>query len=239
MRLFVALLMFTGCSSIKEFVPISSSAVAMRLPNQQRILSQAATAAVLQTVNNQELNLAQLQNRSVVVEMDGVFPHSRDELLSYLRTAMEGELARRGVRVLHALPAEIQVPEGGNTGRFAVTVPGSAEAMRADARLAVSVDWGGIDFQDHKHPTGGRVAGMVIGGILTFGLVAIIMALSDSVTVHTLTLKARVHLTARLIPIATGLRYASAIGEGESSITIDAESDSGYTNNMKIPQKKE
>jgi hypothetical protein len=229
----------SGCSSIKEFVPISSHAAMMRIPNQQRILSEAALGAVAQTVTNQELNLAQLQNRTVVVEMDGVFPHSHEELLTYLRTAVEGELARRGIHVIHALPPELQVPEGGNAGRFAFAIPGAAEALHADARLVVSVDWGGVDYQDHKHASSSRVAGMVVTGIFTFGLGAIIWALASTPMVHTLTLKARVHLTARTIPLGNGLRFAQASGAGESQITIDAETDSGYTNNMSVPQKKE
>jgi hypothetical protein len=221
----------TACSSIKEFVPIATSPTAMRIPNQQRILSEAAGTAVGQVVANQELSLAQLQGKAVIVEMDGVFPHSHEELLEYLRTQFEGELARRGIRVVRPLPPAIHVSS--------LTVQTPVEPIHADARMVVSVDWGGIDYQDDKHASTKRVVGMVVTGIFTFGVGAIIWALAQSPMVHVLTLKARVHLTARIIPITAGLRFAAAPGAGEAQITIDTETDSGYTNNMSVPQKKE
>jgi len=136
---------------------------------------------------------------------------------------MEGELARRGVHVLHPLPLEIRRPRGATPVASTFAIPGAPEAIHADARVVLSVDYGGIDYQDHKHASSSRVAGMVVTGVFTFGLGAIIWALAQSPMVHTFTLKARVQVTARTMPITTGLRFASAPGAGESQITIDAE----------------
>jgi hypothetical protein len=233
------LLLAAGCSSIKEFVPIHSSAAAMRIPNQQRILSEATLAAVNQAVSANELNLNQLAGKTVVVDADGVFPHSRTDLFAYLVTAFEGELSRRGVRVLpRALPSELRIDEGARGAQVSLTPP-APESLHADARVAVSVDWGGIDYQDNKHVSVARATGMAVVGVFTFGLGAIIWRLAQTPMVHTLTLKARVHITVRVIPVQTGLRFAMASGSGESQIAIDQETDSGYTNQMTVPEKAE
>jgi hypothetical protein len=117
----------------------------------------------------------------------------------------------------------------------------------ADVRVVASVEWGGVDYSDQKYLVGGRLAGMVIVGIFTFTIGAFIWRAIQSPYSHIFTLHGRARIVVQAIPgggepapagLRSAVRPARGVGEGEAKIVIDALSDSGYTNFMKVPEKK-
>ena len=106
-----------ACKYNKETVPLTRSEAAIRVPNQQRIVSLAVEQAV------EGLDFEELEGKSVSIEITGVFPHFDFDLLDYLRAQLVTRLTRQGVRVVNPIPA--------------ILLPGQAEAAPAtgDAML--------------------------------------------------------------------------------------------------------
>jgi hypothetical protein len=237
-----------GCGSVKEYVPIKIGPVGMRVPNQQRLVSQAVTQAVYKACRHGRLNLKQYAGKTGRVEVNGVFPHSESDLLKYVASVVEGEMSLAGLVVTRKEPFIVK-PVTVNVGPAATAAdtPPAAPAAgsqiisppRPDVRIIASLDWGGVDFTDKKYVNGGKLAGMIVVGLVTFTVGGIIWRIIESPMDHTFTLNARAHVTIRAIPTAAGLRPGFGLGEGSAQIVIDADSDSGYTANMAVPQKKQ
>lgn len=152
-----------GCGSfVKEFAPIRPGSVAVRVPNQQRLLSSATLEAVATAAA--QVRLAQYAGRSAQVEVNGVLPHSRDELLEYIAAAVEGEAARAGIRVIPRPRLQLL---GGGLGLAPVSA--SPQQPAPDLRLVASVDWGGVDYEEKKYVVASRMGGQL--GLLIGGLV--------------------------------------------------------------------
>ncbi|HZS35267.1 MAG TPA: hypothetical protein VFF06_00495 [Polyangia bacterium] len=234
-----------GCSSVKEYVPVRFQTAAPRIPNQQRIVAQAADEAVRAAASDATLNLSQYSGRSGRVEVNGVFPQSDSDLLDYIGSAVEGSMALAGMRVIARPPAiRVRNDSGGSTAQVVVSGTPLPEPpdQAPDLRVVASVSWGGIDFEDHKYVVGGRLAATILLTIFTLpvaGLGGLLYGAIKGVTGHTFTLKARVRITLRAIPAVAGLRAGVGQGEGSSQIVIDAESASGYAHAITIPEKKE
>ena len=77
--------------------------------------------------------------------------------------------------------------------------------------MVATVDWGGVDYEDRKR---GR-------------------------NHHVFTLKARVHVTVRAVPVIAGLAGGVGAGEGASQLVIDARDRSGYAHYVTVPMKKD
>jgi hypothetical protein len=299
--------LMVGCASTKEFAPVQAQPVGLRVPNQQRLVAKSATEAVKQACT--QLNLRQYAGKTVRVEINGVFPHSAEDLLDYLATAVEAEAASAGLTVLPrpdarftpqvavysappaghaeqplppppppaaappdahkgarksepsqpaAAPAEAApVPEAPLAAPVLPPHQMPPERQPADLRLAVSVDWGGVDMRDEKYlkpwPFGGQVAlggvGLVATGaglgsdtppVWILGMVgmagAAIWAIAHSSEGHTFTLVGRVQLTMRTIPRKAGEPVGQGTGSGESSIVVDPRDQYGYQPIMTLPK---
>src|SRR3954465_12889606 len=92
-----------ACKFNKETVPVRRAETNIRVPNQQRVVALATDQAV------EALDLSKLQGKSVGIELTGVFPHTHEDLLAYLRAQVEAKLSRSGARVL-AQPPIVIVP---------------------------------------------------------------------------------------------------------------------------------
>jgi hypothetical protein len=164
-------LLAVGCTSVKEFVPIHSHAAPIRVPNQQRLVSLATAQAIQNAVR--DANLAQYAGQSGRVEVNGVFPHSAQDLLEYVASSVEFEMARVGMRVIaHAtLPVR---DEATPSGTMIIMKESAPEPTPPDLRVVVSLDWGGIDFKDHQYvvwPKAAGQLGLAIGSILIGGTI--------------------------------------------------------------------
>lgn len=258
------MILATGCGHIKEFAPIRYSTAFPRIPNQQRLIAQPARQAAEKACT--AVNLQQYAGMTARVEVTGVFPHSHAELLDYVATVIEGEAARAGVKVLPALdprfaPRHVIVAHHGNGPPM---LPVSAPP--ADVRLVASVDWGGIDLKDQQYVTGWPLAGQVtlgalslIGGVastigvlvdgnsgklgMTIGIPlaglggAIAWAILDPSVGHVFTMQGRARVTLVGMPQSAGLAAAGGSGEGESSVVVDPESDTGFSLMIDLPQE--
>jgi hypothetical protein len=167
----LSLVAVVGCaSSVKEYVPIHGQAMPVRVPNQQRLVALAASQAVTNAAR--ELNLTQYAGLSGRVEVNGVFPHSADDLLEYVSSAVEFEMARVGMRVI---PHPTLAPVRSEASAPVVVVRAeNAEtaAPQPDVRIIASLDWGGIDFKDHQYivwPRAGAMLGILGGGLIIGG----------------------------------------------------------------------
>lgn len=225
-------LIFSACGYTKEYVPIRSSASGIRIPNQQRLLAAAASRAVNRACSQSTMKFTNYSGKTGRVEINGILPHSDRDLLDYIASGVEGYMARGGMLVL---PRERRQKE-----KVAVHVgAGQAQTTEVpDVRVLVSVDWGGIDLKDKKYIVGGKVAGMVVVGIFTWGIGAIIWGLASPPYGHIFTLDGKVKVTVQAVPVKAGSSYAIGAGEGSARIVIDTESDTGYTNFMRVPQDK-
>jgi len=90
----VACMSTVGCSSRKEMVPVARSAIALRVPHQQKLLALAVEQAV------ERLNFQGFAGRKFKVEVNGVLPHTKEDLLDYIRSAVELRLAQAGAIVV-------------------------------------------------------------------------------------------------------------------------------------------
>src|SRR6185436_1761187 len=104
------LLLAVGCGSVKEYVPIAPASVGLKMPNQQRLVATSTTEAIRGAIVDPKLNLGQYRGLKGRVEVNGVFPPSKTELLDYVATAVEGEMLQAGIQVLpRDLPATVKV----------------------------------------------------------------------------------------------------------------------------------
>jgi hypothetical protein len=237
-----------ACKYNKETVPVRRAETDIRVPNQQRVVALATDQAV------EALDLAKLQGKSVAIELTGVFPHSYEDLLGYLRAQVEAKLARSGARVL-AQPAVLVVPGVDAAGLKVGTATQGALALvdPPDYRLLVDVSWGGADIRD-KVTTDeplltkqiGLAAGGLISGILLltisdsafrqgFAAVGTIVTVGGSIAwfakktpfPHVVTLIGRVRIVAQAIPTKEGTSFTTE-GSGESKIVNDERVPEGY-----------
>src|SRR5262245_61263929 len=74
----------------KETVSLYRDHVGMRVPNQQRLLALSTDEAIAR------LDFKNLAGKKVVVEMTGIFPHTRQDVLDYIEGQVEGKIARDG-----------------------------------------------------------------------------------------------------------------------------------------------
>src|SRR5438046_1624199 len=120
-----ALAAVCACKYNKETVPVRRAEADIRVPNQQRVVALATDQAV------EALDLSKLQGKSVAIELTGVFPHSNEDLLGYLRAQVEAKLARAGARVLVQPP--LLILPGAQPA-----AAGAASASAAQGALALS-----------------------------------------------------------------------------------------------------
>jgi hypothetical protein len=167
------LLLVGGCSSVKEFVPIHAASSPVRVPNQQRLVS----LAVAQAIGNaaREVNLQQYAGLSGRVEVNGVFPHSAADLLEYIASGVEFEMAKVGMRVIpHPTMAPVRYEAIASAPVIIMKEQGADATPQPDVRVVASVDWGGIDFKDHKYVVWSRVGpmlGVAVGLLVTGGII--------------------------------------------------------------------
>lgn len=239
----------SGCKYNKETVPVRRSESEIRVPNQQRVVALATDQAV------EALDLSKLAGKTVSIEVTGVFPHSHEDLLDYLRAQVEAKLARSGARVL-AQPPIVIVP-GATTGQVqpaAATAQGSlAMTDPPDYRLLVNVSWGGADTRDKvttDEPlltkqialaAGGLISGVLLVTISDSAFRQTFAVLGTGVTVggsiawfvkkspfpHVITLIGRVRIVAQAIPTKDGTAFTTE-GIGESKIVNDDRIPEGY-----------
>lgn len=223
-----------GCGHIKEFAPIRLDPISLRVPNQQRVVAQSIEQAVEQASTG--IDLKRYSGKTVRVEVNGVFPHTRHDLLDYVATSIEWKAAKAGLIVLERPDPDLvrdQIVVGGDA---ASVNPNADRYPKPDIRLVASVDWGGIDLKDQEYIKGGTLFAQIFFAIIVPPLGIVLFLALDS-TAHTFTMIGRVRMTLRAFPTAEGLAAAIAVGEGESSIVIDPESDSGYTLRLAIPRE--
>jgi len=237
-----------GCKYNKETVPASRAPVDVRVPNQQKVVALATEQAV------EALDLSKLQGKSVAIELTGVFPHSEEDLLAYVRAQVEAKLARSGARVV-AQPPVLVVPGAEN----AATRPGGGSvgaltlADPPDVRLLVGVSWGGIDIRDKvttDEPLLTKQIGLAAGGLIAATLLVVISdssfrqtfaVLGGAGTVagsalwykkkspfpHVVTLYGRMRVVAQAVPTKEGTAFTTE-GTGESKIVTDDRNPEGY-----------
>lgn len=236
-----------SCKYNKETVPVRRSESAIRVPNQQRVVALATDQAV------EALDLSKLAGKTVSIEVTGVFPHSHEDLLDYLRAQVEAKLARSGARVL-AQPPIVIVP-GTTSGEVQPAAAQGALAMTdpPDYRLLVNVSWGGADIRDKvttDEPlltkqialaAGGLISGVLLVTISdsafrqTFAVLGTGLTVGGSVAwfvkkspfPHVITLIGRVRIVAQAIPTKDGTAFTTE-GIGESKIVNDDRIPEGY-----------
>lgn len=143
----------------KETVSLYRDHVGMRVPNQQRLIALAADEAVAR------LDFKALAGKKVVVEMSGVFPHTRNDVLDYLQGQVEGKIARDGGLVISA--GQLVVASGEGSDAAAAPAPISLTPSDADYRVVIGVSWAGVDTHDRKTvnvPLLTRQVGVIAGG---------------------------------------------------------------------------
>ena len=160
--LLVALAMLSACGGYsKETVSLYRDHVGMRVPNQQRLIALATDEAVAR------LDFKALAGKKVVVEMSGVFPHTRNDVLDYLQGQVEGKIARDGGLVISAGQLVVASGEGSDAAN-AGAAPISLTPSDADYRVVIGVSWAGVDTHDQKTvnvPLLTRQVGVIAGGI--------------------------------------------------------------------------
>jgi hypothetical protein len=170
----VALVIFclSACSVNKELIPLYPTSNNTQIANQQRLVSQAAREAVEQATAGMALEL--YKGKTARIEINGVFPHTRKQLLGYIVAAVEGAAAKAGVRILPpdftALGSSVVIEDSHD-----IAVKQSySETQRAlmgqipELRLVISVDWGGVDIKEQRYTTWGRLGGqlsLIIGSV--------------------------------------------------------------------------
>jgi hypothetical protein len=239
----------SGCKYSKETVPVTRSYDAVRVPNQQRLVALAADEAV------EALDFRPLAGKTVAVEVQGVFPHSNEDLLGYLTARVEAKLAKSGARVIQTAPV-IVLP--GTTMATAAAPPtgmthGLQLSEKADYRLLVGVSWGGIDTRDKvrtDEPLLTKQISLGVGGLLgglflaslsdssfrqNFSMGVAIAApvgawlwyRKDSPFPHTYTLMGRVRVLAQGFPTGEGVAFSTE-ARGESKLIVDETNPEGY-----------
>lgn len=237
-----------ACKYNKETVPIRPAPSDIRVPNQQRVIALATDQAV------EALDFKALTGKSVAVELSGIFPHSYDDLLHYLRSQVEAKAARAGARVIAQEPVLV-VP--GATEAAATTGPATQGALQLaeqpDYRLLVNVSWGGADVRDKvttDEPlltkqiglgVGGLIAGMLLLEISnsafrqTFAVAGTVVTVGWSIGwfykhtpfPHVKTLIGRARIVVQGLPTKEGTAFTTE-GAGESKLVNDERVPEGY-----------
>jgi hypothetical protein len=233
--LVAATLAMAGCAWQKDTVPLAREAVAVRVPQQQRLIALAVDRAVAQ------LDFAPLRGQIVRTRVSGVLPHSREDLLDYVQSRVEGRLAEHGARVLPPGPTD------------------AANGAHAHD-VAIGVSWGGIDTRvDHRvkwSRVGPYLVGLILGAAgtavaagalgsdddgvayaapmgLTGGSVTalwgLLYPLVADFTYDAESLQGRVRLTVSVMPPDGTSQGRVLVADGESDVTtIDPDADTGH-----------
>src|SRR5262249_40131319 len=82
-----------GCSG--TYLPVVAAPAAFRVPTQQLLIAQAAEQAF------SGLSFKEFKGATGYVTVQGVFPHSDNDLGAYIRSSVESKLAEDGVTVKH------------------------------------------------------------------------------------------------------------------------------------------
>jgi hypothetical protein len=233
----------------KETVSLYRDHVGMRVPNQQRLLALATDEAV------QRLDFKTLAGRKVVVEMSGIFPHTRGDVLDYIQNQVEGKIARDGGLVISA--GQIVTTSSEATGSGAESTVGSISLTPADAeyRVLIGVSWAGVDTHDKKVVNtplltkqllmiGGGIALSILGpaatsdnataagilGILGIGttLGGVTWRIIEKPTLHIYRLLGRVRVSVNAVPLVPGGTAFQTVGEGQTELLIDPTAEEGY-----------
>jgi hypothetical protein len=238
----------TACKYNKETVPVRRAEAGLRVPNQQRVVALATDQAV------EALDLTKLTGKSVGIEVTGVFPHSDEDLLAYLRAQVEAKLAKTGARVISQPPLVI-VP--GADPASVATAPATRGALTLtdppDYRLLVNVSWGGADIREKvitDEPLLTKQIGLAVGGLITgillsnqsdssfrttFATLGVVVTVGsagiwywkNSPFPKVTTLIGRVRIVAHGIPTKEGTAFTTE-GAGESKIVNDERVPEGY-----------
>lgn len=248
------LVSLAACKYDKETVPVKRDKVAVRVPNQQRIVALAVEEAI------ESLDFQALAGKTVSLEMNGVFPHSNEDLLDYIMGRIVGKLSRAGAVVVPDVPV-VMVPglpgQALGTGTISAGSASPAGMLTLtdppDFRLVVGVSWGGLDTRDKVRTNedlltkqlglgvGGLLAGLVLfsvadstnGNVLatmsTFGapIGAAVWTWKRSPFQHTYTLLGRVRVVVDGLPVKGGTAFKTE-GKGVSKIVVDETVNEGF-----------
>jgi hypothetical protein len=245
-----AAVVMPACSYSKEAVALNRDEVGTRVPNQQRLLALSTDEAVAR------LDFKPLAGKKVIVEISGVFPHSRNEVLDYIEGQVEGKIARDGGLVIAAEQVVVVPDAQAGSGATAGPIPNATLSLTpndADFRVLIGVSWGGVDTNDRQELNTsllGKQLGVIGGGVLAaligaatgdattasvlggLGGLAVIggssWVLVQRPTAHVYRLLGRVRLSVNAIPIVPGGTAFQTIGEGQTELVIDETADEGY-----------
>jgi hypothetical protein len=237
----------TACGGYsKETVSLYRDHVGVRVPNQQRLIALATDEAVAR------LDFKPLAGKKVIIELSGVFPHTRGEVLDYIQGQVEGKIARDGGLVISAGQIVVATPEGSGAD---LTPAGSLSLTPADAdyRVIIGVSWAGVDTNDKKTinmplltrqvglMAGGLVAG-IVGAVSSDATTASILGIAGLAaigggaiwyfvqppTLHVYRLLGRVRVSVNAVPIVPGGTAFQTVGEGQTELLVDPTAEEGY-----------
>jgi uncharacterized protein YceK len=219
----VVSLLLAGCASVqKTIVPYTGEGRGVPTPVLQKLLADAAGKAVAAAVEADGWKGA-VRGKRVVVEIQGVMPMGSEDLLSFVRGAVEAEFARAGAIV----------GSGGLAGA----------SSGPDYRVVVNLGFGGIDAarsRELDHVALLVQSGVMLGGVglglgLGFGaemegyaaIPAGIVLLGGAAWMvfdppirRDTTLTARVALSIYLLQQSSAGSFWSLAGQGEEVIVI-------------------
>ncbi len=243
-----ALAALSGCSTLKEYAPVTPAPVGAAVPNQQRLLSASAREAVGRATAN--MNLSAYRGKKARVEVVGVNV-GKQELLDYVRVQVEAAAMQAGMIVLPPRYTAISV---------SAAAAADPPEEREDVRFVVALDWGGIDIKDHSYVKAWPLAGQILLPVVGIGGGALLASEDETVGItvmgatlvgsvvwwilgdsagHTYTLTGRVRVQVLAAPLDPTLGGRQGTGEGESSIVIDPENDDGYTHIVPMPPRED
>jgi hypothetical protein len=137
-----AVILTSNCAYKKLAVPHEVEPVGIKVPIQQKLMAEAVKQATSQ------LHLDVIRGKKVQIEISGIFPHTRKDLLDYIRFSVAKELAENG--------AIIMKPEG-------------LEEGEPDAKVVVNVSWGGIDTEFERKVKSdvllAEISGILVGSV--------------------------------------------------------------------------
>ena len=233
-----ATLTLSACAGYsKEAIGLSRTTVSTKIPNQQRLLALAVDNAV------KKLDFKKLAGKRVTTEISGIFPHTKEELLNYIQTSVEGKLARQ--RVIIVKPKNIVACCGETNEKSTITLD-----PEVDYRITIGVSWAGIDTHSKKSTNGNLLMKQILLGIAStaagfylaeermeevalpasLGLPgAIAWYIFDRPVVYTKRLIGRVRLSVNAIPSSSKAGKAFIrITKGQTEILIDPQAEKGY-----------
>ncbi len=98
LRLVIPVLIFiwlTACSSNRTALPLVTAYSGVQSATQQDVLARAIDQAV------DRLDFDDLSGASAICDINGVFPHTDNQLNNYIATQVKGKMARSGIRIFH------------------------------------------------------------------------------------------------------------------------------------------